>query len=205
MTPADRNQALALAAAFQAVSVVIDIARHGRTNTALVRACLQGLVQPYQADMASLYGVEQLRPGLIALQAQLTHPQDADFTRYAVMLLHLESRLRRQPDRLQGIATGLERVRRQVEYFGGSDSGPVIAALAHLYSEHVSTLRPRILVTGERTYLEQTQNAELIRALLLSALRALSFWRLHGGSRLSLVLRRRRVLRAVEELLAADD
>lgn len=203
MSPADRDQALALAAAFQAISVVIDIARHGRTNTALVRGCLQGLVLPYHADMASLYGADQLRPGLIALQAQLTHPQDADFTRYAVVLLHLESRLRRQPDRLQGIAVGLERVRRQVEYFGGSDSGPVIAALAHLYSEHVSTLRPRILVTGERTYLEQAQNAELIRALLLAALRALSFWRQHGGSRLGLILRRRRVLRAVEALLAS--
>lgn len=204
MTPADRNQALALAAAFQAVSVVIDIARHGRTNTALVRTCLQGLVQPYQSDLAGLYGIEQLRPGLIALQAQLTHPQDPHFTRYAVMLLHLESRLRRQPDRLQGIAAGLERVRRQVEYFGGADSGPVIAALAHLYSEHVSTLRPRILITGERAYLEQAQNAELIRALLLSALRALSFWRQHGGSRFGLILRRWRVLRAVAELLAVD-
>ena len=191
-------------AAFQAVSVVIDIARHGRTNTALVRTCLQGLVQPYQSDLAGLYGIEQLRPGLIALQAQLTHPQDPHFTRYAVMLLHLESRLRRQPDRLQGIAAGLDRVRRQVEYFGGADSGPVIAALAHLYSEHVSTLRPRILITGERAYLEQAQNAELIRALLLSALRALSFWRQHGGSRFGLILRRWRVLRAVAELLAVD-
>ncbi|HEX5514857.1 MAG TPA: high frequency lysogenization protein HflD [Gammaproteobacteria bacterium] len=203
MKKTDRDQALALAAAFQAISLVVDIARHGRADPVLVRACLQGLVQPYHADLANLYGgTSQLRPGLLALRAQLTHARDVDFMRYAAGLLHLENRLRRQPGRLGEIAAGLERVRRQAEYFEGPASGPVIAALGHLYSEHVSTLRPRIMVTGEREYLEQPRNTDLIRALLLAALRALAFWRQHGGSRLKLLFRRTATLQAVETLLA---
>jgi high frequency lysogenization protein len=197
------DQALALAAAFQAISVVVDIARHGRSDLALVRSCLQGLVMPFQPDIASLYGgLEQLRPGLIALRAQLTNPQDREFTRYAIALLHLESRLRRQPERLQSISAGLERIRRQSEYFADINSGPVVAALAHLYGEQVSTLRPRIMVTGERAYLEQAQNADLIRALLLAAVRAFSFWRHKGGSRLALVFQRRALLRTIGDLLS---
>jgi high frequency lysogenization protein len=203
VTSAVREQVLALAAAFQAISLVGDLARHGRADSALVRGCLQGLVLPYQPDIASLYGgVEQLRPGMIALKAQLAHPRDMTFTRYAAVLLHLERRLRRQPARLNGIAAGLERVRRQAEYFDGPNSGPVVAALAHIYSEHISTLRPRVLVTGERVYLEQAQNADLIRALLLAALRAFSFWRQKGGSRIGLIVRRGALLRTLESLLA---
>lgn len=203
MTAAAREQALALAAAFQAVSLIVDIARHGRADQALVRTCLQGLVLPYQGDVASLYGgATQLRPGLINLRAQLTHARDPDLMRYAAGLLHLENRLRQQSARLQGIAEGLEKAKRQAEYFDGPTSAPVIAALAHLYSEHVSSLRPRIMINGERAYLEQPQNADLIRALLLSALRALAFWRQHGGSRLKLLLRRSALLETVDGLLA---
>lgn len=203
MNKAIRHQTLALAAAFQAISLIVDIARRGRADQALVKVCLQGLLQPYEGDVETLYGgTAALRPGLINLRAQLSHVRDPEQMRYAAVLLHLENRLRRQPKRLQAIAQGLEKVRRQASYFDGETNGPVIAALAHLYSEQVSTLRPRVLVTGERAYLEQPQNADLIRALLLAALRALAFWRQHGGSRLGLLLRRSALLGTVDGLLA---
>lgn len=202
MDKAAREQTLALAAAFQAITLIADIARHGRADQSLIRICLQGLVQPYQADIEDLYGGRsELRPGLISLRAQLTHTRDPDVMRYAAALLHLENHLRRQPAQMQGIAAGLEKAQRQAEYFDGPTSSPVIAALAHLYTEHVSQLRPRIMITGEREYLEQPQNADLIRALLLAALRALAFWRQHGGSRLRLLFRRPAVLENVDALL----
>lgn len=202
MKGTSREQLLALAAALQAISLVSDIARHGRIDSVLVRSCLQGLIRPYQGNISALYGgAAQLRPGLIALRAQLTDARDPDLTRYAIVLLHLEKRLQRQPDRLQGIANGLDRARRQAEYFDDSCSGPVVAALAHLYAEHVSTMRPRIMVSGEREHLQQIQNADLIRALLLSALRAISFWRQHGGSRVALLLRRKAMLHMLDAML----
>lgn len=203
MNRARKEQAVALAAAFQALSLVGDVARRGRADAALARTCLQGLVLPVGSDLAQLYGgVSQLRPGLIVVRAELTRPQDMNLTRRAVALLHLERRLSRHTERLREIAAGLDRVRRQAAYFDGLDSGPVVAAFAHLYSQHVSTLRPRIIVTGERPYLEQAQNADLIRALLLAALRAFSFWRQQGGSRIGLIFHRRELLQTVEALLA---
>lgn len=197
-----REQLLALAAAMQAISLVSDVARHGRIDLALARPCLQGLIQPYQNNVSPLYGgLMPLRPGLITLRAQLTDARDPELVRYLMVLLHLERRLRRQPDRLSMIADGLERARRQAEYFDSISSGPVIAALAHLYIEQISTLRPRVMITGEREHLGQTKNADLIRALLLSALRAISFWRQHGGSRLTLLFRRKAVLNALDAML----
>jgi len=197
-----QDQLIALAAAFQAVSLVADLARHGRIDPMLAQACMQGLIQPYQGSLRGLYGdPSQLRPGLIALRAQLTEARDPDLTRYTLVLLHLERRLQRQPQRLQGIANGLERVRRQAEYFDNVNSSPVIAALAHLYAEHISTLRPRVLISGEREHLEQPKNADMIRALLLSAIRAISFWRQQGGSRLTLLFRRKPLLQMLDTLI----
>jgi len=199
------QQTAALAAAFQALTLIIDIARRGRADPTLVSTCMQGLLKPYQPNVAALYGgVRALRPGMVALRAQLERPKDVELTRYAIALLHLESKLRKQPERLQAITAGLERARRQIEFFGGQPSAGTYAALASLYSEQISDLRPRIMIAGERSHLEQTSNTDLIRALLLAAIRAISLWRDRGGSRLDLLFRRRRMLTAVNELLGHE-
>lgn len=199
------QQVAALAAAFQALTLIIDIARRGRADPALVNACLHGLLKPYQPNVAALYGgVRALRTGLLALREQLDRPKDMDLTRYAVAVLHLERKLRNQPARLQAIAAGLERARRQLEFFGGQPSPATFGALASLYVEHVSDLRPRIMIAGERLHLERPHNVDQIRALLLAAIRAISFWREQGGSRLDLLFRRRRLLGAINELLGDD-
>lgn len=195
------QQVIALGAAFQAVGQVVEIARRGRADPALVNICLQGLLRPYEPDLARLYGgIRPLRPGLALLIEQLTQPKDMEITRYVIALLHLEKRLAGQPQRLRAMAADLEHARRQATFFEGLSSGSTQAALGRIYSEHVSTLRPRILVMGERAYLEQPHNTDTIRALLLAAIRAISLWRKHGGSRLHLLLRRGRLIGAAREL-----
>jgi high frequency lysogenization protein len=48
----------------------------------------------------------------------------------------------------------------------------VVACLAETYSETVSTLSPRIMVTGEPNLLNRPEIANRIRALLLAGVRA---------------------------------
>lgn len=203
MTDRLHQQVVALAAALQALALIIDVARHGKTDPALTAVCLQGLLRPYQPDIARLYGgARQLKAGLTTLREQLTQPRDMELTRYLIAILHLEARLRKQPTRLQAISAGLEHARRQAEYFDGLTTGTVHASLARLYTEHVSNLRPRVIVAGERAHLEQPQNVDLIRALLLAAVRAVTLWREAGGSRLDLIFRRRKLLQMADELRA---
>lgn len=202
MNRGEASRILAFAAAVQAVQAIRAIAAQGQADPGEVETCLQGLIRPYAGDVGDVYGgIPALRNGLLVLTEQLRQPTDMELTRYLLTLLQLESRLRRSPERLAALAAGLERVRRQMEYFGGTNLSVGSASLGGLYSEQVSSLRPRVMVSGERRHLEQDRNATQIRALLLAALRALSLWRDQGGRRWHFLLYRRRLLVAAEDLL----
>jgi high frequency lysogenization protein len=77
----------------------------------------------------------------------------------------------------------------------------VIASLADAYKQTVSTLRPQVLVNGNPGILGDPDNQNLIRTLLLAAIRAAVLWRQCGGRRLTLILRRKALQEALESLL----
>ncbi len=63
-----------------------------------------------------------------------------------------------------------------------------------IYLESISVIEPRIIISGEAKYL--TKNSSLIRALLLSGIRAAFLWEFMGGSKWHLVFRRREILKS---------
>ena len=198
----ERDQALALGAAIQCLLQVRSIATSGSWDAELATPCLRALLSPFQGDVEAQYGgVDPLLPGLRELAAHLTNPHDPELTRYLVSVMHLERRLMRRRDMLDRLTQGLRQAAEQAEYFDILHEN-VIRNLGHLYTETLSTLRPRIVVRGERTHLEDPFRAALIRSLLLAALRAVSLWRAAGGSRWRLVMRRRSLLGAAKRLLA---
>ncbi|MEX0732954.1 MAG: high frequency lysogenization protein HflD [Aquisalimonadaceae bacterium] len=196
-----KDEILSLAALYQAVAEIRELAENGRWNQAPVDTCFAGLLQPYEGDVAQTYGgAEALAPGLRRLQRQLANPQDMDQTRYVIMTVHLERKLVKRRDMLATLSEGLEQARRQAEYFGKVNEN-VVGRLADLYAGTISQLRPRILVQGKREWLEDARNANMVRALLLAAIRAATLWRAAGGNRLRLIFGRNRLARATEELL----
>ena len=54
---------------------------------------------------------------------------------------------------------------------------------ADLYSSIISPNFPKLIIFGEEEYLQRIDNQELIRALLLAAIRAIVLWRQVGGRR----------------------
>jgi len=198
------NQALALAALYQALACVTSIAADGRHDDAAVRVCLQGLLQDADADLTRVYGpASGLRLGLERLQLQVGAQPDLELTRHAIALLHLERKATRRPALLHALGEGLERARRQQMYFGGINQS-VAAALAELYSSTISTLHPRIVVKGRREWLEDSDRAALIRSLLLAGLRAVTFWKQAGGGRLQLIFGRQRLRDTAARLAGGD-
>ncbi|WP_258867989.1 high frequency lysogenization protein HflD [Alkalilimnicola ehrlichii] len=180
---------------------VTQVAQRGHANKSDVEPCLAGLLKVYDGDLRNLYGPpEQLHNGLKQLQEQLTRPNNPVLTRYLVAAIYLERRLRKRGDLMRRLGEGLEAARRQVDYFGENHPN-VISNLAGLYADTVSTLTPRIMVQGNREYLEQPANAEMIRTLLLAAIRSISLWREAGGSRWKLLFNRRQILAAADRLL----
>jgi high frequency lysogenization protein len=205
MPQTDHDRAIALAGVMQAIDLVRNIARRGQANADDAATCLASLLQIDAASSAAIYGgVARLRSGLRLLEQQLDHPRDMELTRYAVALFGLERQLARRPELLAVIRAGVEDVIRNLPHFP-VDHGNTLARFADLYLNSLSTLTPRIMVSGDPVHLNNPDNANRIRALLLAGARAAILWRQSGGSRLTLLLRRNPLLRETRRLLASLD
>jgi len=124
-----------------------------------------------------------------------------ELTSHVITLMHLERKLTREPDLMKKLTRGIDRVKGEIESVDEGDSG-IITALAELYKDTVSTLRPRIMVKGEENVLRHTDSKNMIRALLLAGMRAAVLWRQCGGSRIGLIFQRKQMLDCCRELLA---
>jgi high frequency lysogenization protein len=74
-----------------------------------------------------------------------------------------------------------------------------------LYTATLSNLRPRVMVQGNALYLTQPRIVGRIRTLLLGALRAAVLWRQSGGTRIGILLKRRRLVAAAAACTATVD
>ncbi|KPK41053.1 MAG: hypothetical protein AMJ69_00080 [Gammaproteobacteria bacterium SG8_47] len=202
------DRTLALAGVFQAAVLVKSVARKGMVDLADLETSLYSIFQVDPPTVEAVYGeVQRLRTGLQAIVAQLGQdgePKDNELTRYVVSLIHLQSRLRRNQQLLSDLRAGIERARALADQHSLSDDA-LIEALASLYTQTLSTLTPRIIVSGEPHILARATNAARIRAILLAGIRAAVLWQQCGGSRWQILFKRADLVRAANELLRTSE
>jgi len=202
MPQTDHDRVIALAGMMQAADLARSVARHGQADPDKVITCLSSLIRIDAPSSAEVFGgIEWLQPGLRLLEQQLSNPQDMELTRYVVLMLRLERQLARRNELLETLATGIEAIIQNLAHFP-LDHSNTLARFADLYLKTVSTLTPRIMVNGSQIHLNNPENANRIRALLLAGIRAAILWRQSGGSRWKLLVRRNALLREVRLLLA---
>ena len=199
----DTDRALAFAGMLQALQLVQSTA-YGRPYDAdAFQASLSSILAVDAGSTAEVYGgMRGVQKGLRLVQAQLMnaqHKPDAELTRYAITLLHLERKLSKRSDLLDRLRAGIEQARHQVEHLGISHP-QVLASFAETYRQTVSTLQPRIMVNGDPARLADTAIADQIRALLLAAMRSAVLWRQCRGTRLGLLFGRKKLARLAREL-----
>ena len=197
------DQIMALSGLYQATSLVQQVARKGSLDAGPFETSIESLFQIESPSTEAVYGGwKKLKRGLSTLCQQLNRRErDLELTRYAICLLFLERKITRRQDLMEVILNGLDVASAQAEYFSTTHDN-VLARLADIYSNTVSTLPPRIMVTGTPAHLNNPDNANKIRALLLAGLRATVLWRQLGGNRLQLVFGRKRLLRSARDVLA---
>ncbi|MDY6981270.1 MAG: high frequency lysogenization protein HflD, partial [Pseudomonadota bacterium] len=199
------EQVLALAAVFQAAQLVHNIASSGRYDEDDLRLCLQGILNTDPDSVQDVFGPSgTLRTGLQTLVNQLgtmANQRQVEIARYVIALLHLQGKLNKNPAMLEQIASGIERVRTQLEHYDLTHTN-VLANLAGIYSDTISTLTPKIMVNGEQQYLSNPDNVSRIRALLLAGIRAGVLWRQLGGRRWQILFKRKRLIDTAQQLLA---
>ncbi len=155
-------------------------------------------------SVAEIYRDNQgIRTGLGVLNEQLlsgSGERDTELSRYAITIIHLESRLRANTNTNNRLHQGILQLDSQVRLNGMTDT--VIKNMAELYSDTISQLSPRIMVNGDSRYLTNEHIASKIRASLLAAMRSAVLWQQCGGTRLKLLFKRNRYLEESNRIIS---
>lgn len=180
-----RDQTLSLAGIYQAASLVKQIASEGKANNAQVESSIETLFRFDADNVEDVYGsIAGVSHGLKTLQQHLSDKssQDIDITKYVISLTMLERKLARKKHVLEEISKRLNQIESQFDFFSLNHEN-TYAKLGQVYKDTISSLGPKIIVTGEQIYLSNENNANKIRALLLAGIRSAVLWKQCGGSR----------------------
>lgn len=187
-----RDRVIALSALMQIVTLVQQIADTGQVDNADFETMLNSLLNKEAATTEAVYGgLAPLKTGIAQFIQQLSkrkNPEDVVLLRYAIGLLHLEKKLAKRPAMLDIISQEVAKIPQQIDYFGSITSPQVVARFANMYERTLSELTPRIQVIGNPTFLQQPDNINRVRALLLAGIRAVVLWRQKGGRRWQFLL-----------------
>ncbi|KPK12656.1 MAG: hypothetical protein AMJ68_01025 [Acidithiobacillales bacterium SG8_45] len=200
----DRDRILALAGVFQSAYLVQEIARNDNVEEPAFSHSINSILITDAASTLEIFGdVEGIRRGLQVLREKMSGGSgvpDLEMARYVLGLLQLASKLARDPEMLKAMATDIDLIRVQRE----SSSNPLLDTiddLAQLYARTISTLTPRIIVSGEHGFLTNPRNAARVRAVLFAGIRAAYLWHQLGGRRWHLIFWRGRMGKAADQLL----
>jgi len=199
-----RDRTIALAGIFQVAQLVHQIAHTGLADSAPVQSSIESLFKINAVSTEDVYnGVEGVSYGLRLMVKMLegkNSRKDLEITRYLIGLIQLERQLYKRPKVMAQIGEAIERASGQVEHFSTTHPN-VIASLADIYQSNVSALNPRIMVSGEPLHLDNPDNANKIRALLLAGIRSAVLWRQKGGNRWQVFFKRKHMIRTAQALL----
>jgi len=199
------NQALALAGVFQSVHLCKSLATTGRCDADDLSATLASILTMDSDQVVDAYGGSPagIRRGLRLLKSQfggLDQARDLDLSRYALSLVQLSANVMADRSTLDALTKGIARA--QSLELDITDN-IMINNLAELYSNCISHLSPRIMVSGSPEFLNDDKVAASIRASLLGGLRSVVLWKQCGGSRPKLVFARTSYVHAANEWLGA--
>lgn len=198
------DQTLALAGIYQAASLVKQIANSGKANNAQIESSTETLFRFDVNNVEEIFGnVDGVRHGISVLQHHLSDRsnRDLDITKYVISLIMLEKKLRYSSGMLDTIEQKLKTIEAQFDFFPLAHDN-TFAKLGQLYKDTISTLGPKIIVSGEQPYLSNEYNASKVRALLLAGIRSAVLWRQCGGSRWQFIFGRNAYLTECDKILA---
>lgn len=199
----NRDQIVALAGIFQSCQLVETLSKNGSVPADRFNVCIESLFQKDPETTEKVFGsLDNLQLGIESMQELITLNSQAkrsDTLRYVVGVVYLAKKLRQNKTMLNMIGERLDQASRQAEHFSSTHTN-VIANLAQIYQDSISTFRYRIQVNGYASYLQQENIAQRIRCLLFSGIRSAILWHQLGGRRRHLILNRKDILAQLREI-----
>ncbi|MCG8428793.1 MAG: high frequency lysogenization protein HflD [Chromatiales bacterium] len=199
----ERDRCIAFAGLFQSTALVSNVAHTGMVDTNAFEASIYSLFQLDADSVTDVYGgLAGVAQGLKIIRDEIggKSKHNVETSRYAISLLHLERQLKKYPQMLDNIGTGIQQANARLEHFSMLHTN-ILAQLAEIYANNISTLKPRIMVQGEPVHLQNPDNVHRIRALLLAGIRSAILWRQCGGNRFQILLGRKKLADQAGRLL----
>ena len=197
-------QTIALAGIAQATHLVYQLATTGKADKEAMQASLNSLLTLDADNPVDIYGgLAGIKTGLEQLNSQLSTNKipNPDQARYAASLIFLESKFANEVAMQTTVQNKIQMAQKQSEHFGVNHEN-VIANLADIYHTTISTIKPRIMVNGDQSFLSSADIINKIRALLLAGIRSAMLWKQCGGSRWRFIFFRRKIQKEAEFLLS---
>ncbi len=197
------EQALALAGVVQAARLVDQISRTGSYPDEFLQSSINSLFEFDVDSTAAVFGgtagVKLGLANLVSMLASQDESEGGEMVRYVFSILHLERKFSADRGMLEVVRARLEHTQFKSEYFANHVQ-EVCHSISGIYQDTISTFKFRIKVTGSMQQLQNPNNADMIRALLLAGIRSAVLWRQLGGRRWKLPLQRKKLLRAAQQL-----
>lgn len=197
------DQTLALAGIYQCASLVKQIANTGTANNAHIESSIETLFRFDANTVEEVYGnVDGVSHGVKVLHKHLNDSsnKDIEITKYVITLIMLERKLSRNPAMLEEIDNRLKEIKAKFDFFPLNHEN-TYAKIGDLYKNTISTLGPKIIVSGEQQHLSHERNASKVRALLLAGIRSAVLWNQCGGSKWQFLFGRSAYIEECEKII----
>ena len=197
------QQTVALAGVAQAARMVDQISKTGSYPLEFLEPSVHSLFE-FEADsvedvFGGLPGVKLGLHNLSSLLASRQAQENHDVVRYVFSLLYLERKFAANREMMSVVHSRLEHASFRAEHFA-NHVHDLCHSVSGVYQDTLSHLKFRIKVNGSAQHLQNTQNADVIRTLLLAGIRSAFLWRQLGGRRWKLVVQRKQLLKASQNL-----
>jgi len=197
------QQVIALAGVAQAARLVDQISKTGSYPLEFLEPSIHSLFvfdpEFTQDIFAGVPGVKLGLHNLSNILADKNAQENHEIVRYLFSMIYLERKFAADADMMAVVHTRLEHTSFRAEHFS-SNVNELCHSISGIYQDTLSQQRFRIKVSGSAQHLQNPKNADIIRALLLAGVRAAFVWRQLGGRRWRLLMQRRKLLKASQNL-----
>jgi len=199
-----QQQVVALAGLLQSTQAVEAVAQQGSCEDLLLETAINSIFVTSPKSTLDVYGnLGNISTGLKQAN-ELMGPKSTNkqlrSVKYALAIIHLEQKVSKHSTMLETLGRRLDQASTQVQHFGILHEN-VIANLAGIYTDTVSTFNLKVHVSGQERFLTIDHNAAKIRCLLLAGIRSAMLWRQLGGRRWQFIFQRNKIHSASKHLL----
>lgn len=195
------QRVLALAGVCQCALLAQELARRGHAQPEPLRCALESILVVNQTDPEiALGGVQGVYAGLPDLARKNPDPSAVERLRYAIAMIDIQKRLRRDTTTASRLRAQLDEIRD-----GGAILNLVspegISALAGIYSTTLSLLTPKIIIRGSEQHLKDEDIVLKVRSVLLAGVRAAYLFHELGGRKWQIFIGRKKLADSASRLL----